>query len=206
VSCHGIRAAYQHNEVNIGWFSFRAIRRTLVRTKPGAGNVIDFLDQGRYCGRQSVRNPHRKSDPAMRLSQRGADGQFHCWVYTRKETATGWVAVRDLDQFADPDKRPLTGPAGLDFEVGRGTPALKEPSGCGKVSGERPIKRVQARETYLRYSPRGTAFHYLHRGDLVKLLIVDGPQGFCFVEVVQSSRDGGVPREARGWVLAESLG
>jgi hypothetical protein len=82
---------------------------------------------------------------------------------------------------------------------------MKPPSGCGKLSVNRPIKAVDARDAHIRYSPHGTSFHYLHRGDHIKVLIVNAPQGFHLVEVLQTDPDGSAHTGTRGWILAEAL-
>ena len=78
---------------------------------------------------------------------------------------------------APPPDSPLDGPGNYDFEVGKTLPRLKKPNSCGKLSLFRPTRRVTATDVYLRYSGRGTAFHYLHHeGDIVRKLISNGPR------------------------------
>lgn len=204
--CHNIRGAWQHSDVCIGWFPFVAITNCNVVTNPhDPTTVLKELRPGSGVGWQSARNPTASPTPPMR---RPRDG--YAWVYTRAGTITGWVKADALA--ADPgaaSKPPLLGPGGYDFEVGRARddgwvgPLPKKPSGCGKVSLSKPLMRVSVRDTYLRYSPRGTSYHYLHRGDLVRLLIVNGPHGFAFGEVVDA--DGLAFPGVRGWLLHESL-
>ncbi len=204
MTCHGFERAFQHDEVRIGWYPYRALVETQIRTMPGAGPVKGVLAPGEGVGRQSVRNPVG-STPKQRPSVRGADGDAYCWVYSRYRSNTGWVRALDIEHQADPAKKPLTGPAYLDFEVGRTEPGPKKPSGCGRPSPTKPVRRVDVTDTYLRYSPRGTAFHYLHRNDTVRLLLVNGPQGFAFCEVLTTSRSSACKPGAQGWVLASSL-
>jgi hypothetical protein len=202
--CHGIAGAFQHDDVKIGWYPYRAIRTTEIRSLPGAGDVRKTLAPGEGIGVQSVRNPTGSSFPAQRQSVIRS-GKQYVWCYSRSLSKTGWVPFFDIEYHPDANKPPLGGPAGIDFEVGRSRPVQKKPSGCGKVSKTKPVRRVAAEDTYLRYSPRGTAFHNLHRGDRVKLLIVDGPSGFAFCQVVQIGHGATVYRGTRGWILASSL-
>ena len=65
---------------------------------------------------------------------------------------------------------------------------------------------MTATDVYLRYSGRGTAFHYLHQGDVVRKLISNGPGGYAFVEVVKTAEPGGpVFSGYRGWVSQTHL-
>lgn len=200
MSCHNIEGAWQHQEVVIGWYPYTVLRSTPVLTKPGGGNLIGTLGQGNGIGLQSVRNPSHSKTPSKRPLVRG-----YAWCYSRSQGWAGWVKFDDIKFDQNPSKPPLKGPAGLDFEVGRTKPAHKQPSGCGSVSKTKPKRCVDSRETYLRYSPRGTAFHYLHKDDVVKLLIVDGPQGFAFCEVLKVSTGSAAKKGSRGWILAEAL-
>lgn len=184
--CHGLSGCFQHAEVNIGWYPFRATRETEVRTLPGGGIILKLLVAAEGIGVQSARNPDRHDKPPMRESVIGVDGAKWVWCYSRYLSKTGWVRFADIEYHSDAAKHPLGGPAGIDFEVGRTVPRSKSVSGCGDkthLHGDDLIRVVDAREVYLRYSPRGTAFHYLHRGDRVKLCLVNGPHGFVCVTV-----------------------
>lgn len=206
MTCHNIDGAFQHCDVNVGWYPCVAVRATELRSKPGAGVLLDQLQPGDGFARQSVRNPSCSASPPPRASTRGADGELYVWGYKRKGARTGWVRVDDVaaDQRAA-RKGPCNGPAREDFEVGRETPTRGAKSGCGKPSLTRPRMQVRARETHLRYSPHGSGYHYLHEGDEVTVLISDGPQGFHFVQVVKAAADGSARPGIRGWVLASSL-
>lgn len=206
MGCHGVEGAFQHPEVNIGWRLGVARRSTEIRTKPGRGELVGRLDGGDGCGIQTVRNPDRKAEPETRPSVDGRDGEQYIWVYARAGSKTGWVRKDDIERLpVDRDKPPLRGPAGLDFEVGRTRPRKKRPSGCGHVSNNQPTKTVNAADAHLRYSPRGTSFHYLHRGDRVQVLLADEGQGFHFVEITDTDADGSARTGGRGWILAEAL-
>ena len=207
MSCHGIEGAFQHPDVNIGWRRGTARAATTIRTKPGAGVVLHELDAGDGCGIQSVRNPDRDADPVTRPSVAGAGGQDYIWVYARDGGKTGWVRRADVERLPPSDDgHPLGGPTKLhlDFEVGVTTPKPKRPSSCGRPSPTQPNRTVTAAELHLRYSPRGTSFHYLHEGDMVQVLLVDAA-GFSFVKVVEAAPDGSARPGSRGWVLAEFL-
>ena len=206
MSCHRIDGAFQSNEVNIGWRLGQARLLTEIRTKPGGGELVGHLDTTDGCGIQTVRNPDRLPAPPTRPPLHGADHDTHIWVYARNGSDTGWVREQDIaHEPVNLAKPPLRGPAGRDFEVGRTLPAMKPPSGCGKLSVNQPVKIVDVREAHLRYSPHGTSFHYLHRGDHVKVLIVNAPQGFHLVEVLHTDPDGSAPTGTRAWIIAEAL-
>jgi hypothetical protein len=163
------------------------------------------LAPGAGIGVQSARNPKRSPNPPQRQSVIGVDGARWVWCYSRAGSQTGWVRFDDIEYARDLSKPPLSGPARLDFEVGRTHPKAKKPSGCGKPSPTKPLRRVKSVDTYLRYSPRGTAFHHLHEGDLVRLLLVNGPQGFAFCEVRKVGCNATAKVGSRGWILQNSL-
>jgi hypothetical protein len=208
MTCFDLKDAFQHRDVNIGWFPFRARRDTEIRTIPGGGNVKAEVLAGRGVGVQSVRNPDRRSVIARRKAERAGDGSQWVWCYRRQGAPTGWIAFDDLEP--DPGRpTPLIGPAKLDFEVGRTAPGVHAVSGCGRDIRDRPrsdrTRDVIADDVYLRYSPRGTAKHYLHHGDEVLLLLVEGPHRFAFVEVLASDPGNPAKPGTRGWILAEKL-
>ena len=135
MSCHRIDGAFQSNEVNIGWRLGQARLLTEIRTKPGGGELVGHLDTTDGCGIQTVRNPVRLPAPPTRPPLHGADHDTHIWVYARNGSDTGWVREQDIaHEPVNLAKPPLRGPAGRDFEVGRTLPAMKPPSGCGKLS------------------------------------------------------------------------
>lgn len=210
--CFGIYRAFQHPSVCIGWRPYRAVRETQIRTQPGAGQLVKVVPKGGGIAVQSARNPERSAEPPTRLPHVRNDGKEFVWCYSRAGTLQGWVAKEDIEYHQDLTKPPLDGPAGYDFEIGRPRedggwgPREKKPNGCGKISLTKPLRKVIADETYLRLSGRGTAFHYLEKGDIVKLYIVDGPAGFAFCEVVSAFPGSSAKRGTRGWILQESLG
>ena len=208
MTCHGIKGAFQHPDVRIGWYPFRANRVLEVRTKPNGGQLIKTVPKYGGLALQSTRNPESEPlDPRQRIPILMPDGEIYSWVYTRTGTLQGWVNKAMIE--VDPDaanKTPLLGPAKRDFEVGRTLPLPKMKSGCGNVSKTQPLRRVKVRETYLRYSPRGTAFHYLHEDDIVRLLIVDGGHGFGFCEVISLTTGSAAKIGSRGWIQHVSLG
>ena len=209
MTCFDVPDAFGHREVNIGWFPFRAKRDTEIRTIPGAGNLIAPAPAGKGLGVQSVRNPDRKDIIPRRKAEPAADGRPWVWCYRRQGAKTGWINFDDIEPDADKSKPPLTGPARLDFEVGRTSPGPHSASGCGRDVRGRPraerVRVVKAQDVYLRYSPRGTAKHYLHDGEEVLLLLVDGPHGFAFAEVLASSDGNPAKPRTRGWILAAAL-
>jgi hypothetical protein len=205
--CHGFAKAYQHPDVRIGWAPYVAVTETEIRSNPGGGTLLKSLIKGGGVGYQSVRNPTGSLNPELRLPVH-VYGEEYAWVYSRAGTITGWIRLADIAP--DPNagsKSPLRGPGGFDFEIGNPlTPPLpKRPSGCGSISKTKPLRRVASRETYLRYSPRGTAYHYLHKDDIVRLLLVDGPHGFGFCEVVEARQGSPLRPGTRGWIQQMSL-
>jgi hypothetical protein len=206
MDCFDIDKAYQNHQVNIGWRLGKAVcpTSTAIRTLPGAGVRVGTLKAGAGCGLQSVRNPHRSPHPDPRGVEHDADGVAYVWIYARRNSKTGWVRQQDIAQLppGSPDQ-PLIGPAGADFEIGNGHPAHKRKSGCGRRSKRRPIKTITRPYTYLRYSAHGTAFHYLHRGDKVKVLIINDHLGSEFVEVVGLAGGATVGIGARGWIITK---
>ena len=202
MTCYGLDRAYMHPDVVIGWYPFAANVATEIRTSThGRGRLLSPVRRGATVGVQSVRNPRSDPNPARR-----PDFDGYVWCYTLKGGFTGWVKLSDLVPRATPPESPLDGPGGYDFEVGKTLPRLKRPNGCGKLSLFRPKRRVTATDVYLRYSGRGTAFHYLHEGDIVRKLISNGPGGYAFVEVVRTAEPGGpVFSGYRGWVSQTHL-
>jgi hypothetical protein len=201
VTCYGINKAYQHPEVCIGWYPFVTTSETEIRTAPNGGHLLKAMIKGGGVGVQSVRNPRAEATPPPRPAVNG-----WLWCYARSTGDTGWIRADDVVADPDADTKPaLRGPGLWDFEVGRPAPdgrvgpRPKKPNGCGYLSAMTPLRRVAARTVALRYSGRGTAFHYLHEGDLVRLLIVNAPAGYAFCEVVETKN--GVPyKGARGWL------
>lgn len=180
-------------EVNVGYYPNRTSREATLRSGPGEHfDVVQGLPAGQRVGRQSVRNPQRSSRPPRRDAR-----NRYAWVYVHRQGRSGWVRsdvlLPDPGGWAD-------GPAGEDFEVGdapgvrhRPRPRRRPRFTLGRrASGRRVVK---ARDVYLRYAPRSTAFSYLDRGDVVELRW-RGATYSC-VEVVSSAH---TPRGTRGWV------
>lgn len=206
MTCHGIDRAFTHPEVCIGWYPATAVVATKIRTQPGGGHIVRALKPGAGLGLQSGRNPEACPEPALRVPIVGPDDQEYFWCYSRAGRFAGWVRARDVDfDSRAEDKAPLLGPTAKDFEVGRTLPQPRRQSGCGRpVEGE-PEYLVSVRDTLLRYSERGAAFHYLHEGDLVRLLLVGAPHGFAFCEVIQVGPGASLRPGTRGWVPQAAL-
>jgi len=167
-----------------------------------AGTLIKSVPKGGGLGYQSVRNPTGDPNPPLRLPVT-IDGIKYAWVYSRAGDRTGWIKYDDIEPDTNSLSKPaLDGPGGYDFEVGRTPPLEKKPNSCGKISLTRPTRTITSRDTYLRYSPRGTAFHYLHKGDIVKVLLVNAEKdSFAFVEVLEAGSGSPVKPGYRGWIL-----
>ena len=71
------------------------------------------------------------------------------------------------------------------------------------MAAARGRTRVRAREVYLRWSPRGTAFRYLVRGDEVRRLCrwESGAHDYTGIEVITADW---AATHVRGWVLTSS--
>lgn len=199
MTCHNLSRAFTHDEVCCGYYPFRTIAPLKGYSKPGAGHEMVALPKHGGFAIQSVRNPHRLADPGPRPLIRG-----YAWGYAR---ATGISCYVDFAQLEYHESSKLcTGPAGEDYEAGHDyRPREKKPNGCGHLAEKRLVKRVNARETHIRYSARGTSWSYLHYGDTVEVLIPDAPQGFSFVKVLTASPDGGVKPGAFGYVWTKAL-
>lgn len=203
MTCYGLDRAFMHPDVVIGWYAYTVVAPdgTDIRTNThGRGSLIWHSRKGATIGVQSVRNPTSSPTPPRRPAFDG-----YVWCYSVMGSHTGWVKLSDLAPLSHAAS-PLDGPGGYDFEVGLTLPRPKKPNGCGKLSLFRPKRRVAAKNVYLRYSGRGTAFHFLHEGDIVRKLISNGPGGYAFVEVVKTAEPGGpVFSGYRGWVGQEHL-
>jgi hypothetical protein len=116
----------------------------------------------------------------------------------------GRQTVRSPDHDDLPPDRPCKGPAGFDFEPGV-MPSKQGPhTSCGARAmgpARQRARVVAAADVYIRYSPAGTAWDYLLRGDRVELRC-HGPRGFDGVTVVSSRH---LPAGATGWASAGAL-
>jgi hypothetical protein len=208
VACLGIADAFQHRDVNIGWYPFETTRDTEIRSIPGAGVLVASAPSGCGIGVQSVRNPDKLSNIPPRPPASAADGSPWVWCYHCAGTATGWIAAGDIQADPDRSRPPLRGPGGYDFEVGRTSPGPHSVSPCGHDISALPeaerVRIVKSVDVYLRYSPGGTAKDYLDTGDKVLLILV-GAAEFVFVQVVASSPDNPAGPGARGWMSLEAL-
>jgi hypothetical protein len=157
---------------------------------------------GLHCGRQSARNPGCADHPRLRRVENA-----FVWGYVMPpgHKKSGWLSLEVLEQ--DLGFEGLAcGPAGADFD-------RRHPQRCGAHCDGKPIAdvdrlrgtaAVSAREVYLRWSPRGTAFRYLVRADRVRRLarFRSGPHDYTAVEVLDGRW---TPAGTRGWVLSSGL-
>jgi hypothetical protein len=198
--CFGVDGLYSGDEVNIGYRPLRVVRPTAIRVAPGpTAAVVVALRAGQGLGRQTVRNPDHLDEPPERPPARGADGRDWIWVYGRAHGGSGWIPLEDCELAASPPGRPCRGPAGFDFEPG----VMPSKRGPHTTCGARAVvPRAWRRRTvavdcvYLRYSPDGTAWDYLCRGEEVEI-VCHGPRGFAGVIVPA--------RRAAGWVDGAAL-
>jgi hypothetical protein len=204
---HGI---FGPDAVDVAYEPWQADAAAALRVGPDplapvvlAGRGVDVVVQaGGHVGRQSTRNPGCLERPALRPAVAGFVWGYGMPPAHRK---SGWVALEALR--ADPGHTALAcGPAGADFD-------RREPGACGGHCDGRPLQGVEAaggpatviaRDAYLRYSPGGTAFRYLVRGDRVRRLCRwrSGRKDYTAVNV-RAAR--WAPRGARGWVISSAL-
>jgi hypothetical protein len=158
--------------------------------------------RGLHFARQSERNPRCSDHPRLR---RAEDGFVWGYVMPPGHKKSGWLPLDVLEPHPRFDEL-ACGPAGADFD-------RRHPRRCGSHCDGQPIRdvarlkgttSVAAREVYLRWSPRGTAFRYLVRGDRVRRLCrwESGPHDYTGIEVVEARW---APVRARGWVLSSAL-
>jgi hypothetical protein len=203
VPCHGIEGLYSGHEVNIGYRPYRTTRPTAIRVAcdPTADAVVE-LRAGQGLGRQTVRNPDHDDSPPDRPAAGPADGWI--WVYARQQGGSGWIPLDDVEPWHSPPGRPCKGPAGFDFEPGVMPTKHGPHTSCGtRAIGPARLRArvVAAADVYIRYSPAGTAWDYLLRGDRVELRC-HGPRGFDGVTIVSSRY---LPAGATGWATAGVL-
>ncbi|HVW18038.1 MAG TPA: hypothetical protein VHB30_07295 [Solirubrobacteraceae bacterium] len=202
--CFGIDGCFRGDEVNIGYRPYRTVAPTSIRTGTGpAYPIVVSLEAGQGLGRQTARNPDHDDLPPDRPSRAGDDGREWIWVYARRHGGSGWIPLADAEPTPSPPGRPCRGPAGFDFEPG----AMPSKHGPHTTCGSRSVgparwrRRRVAQDVYLRWSPDGTAFDYLHAGDSVRLEC-SGPRGFAGVTVLGARA---LPPGAGGWTDARML-
>jgi len=197
------------DRVDVAYEPWRATRSVPLRVGPSREAPIVTAREaevrvwpGLHFGRQSVRNPDCSDHPPLRRAENG-----FVWGYVLPpgHKKSGWLALDALEQHLAAE-RIACGPAGSDFD--RRDPAL-----CSGHCDGRPLTGVAsaggrttvgAREVYLRWSPRGTAFRYLVRGDEVRRMCrwESGAHDYTGVDVVNARWS---PVGVRGWVLTSSL-
>lgn len=204
MSCHGIDGCFRGDEVNIGYRPYRATTATAVRTGRGLDYAtVVALRPGQGLGRQTVRNPGHDDYPPDRPAQAGDDGRPWIWVYARSQGGSGWIPLADVQSTVSPPGRPCRGPAGFDFEPG----LMPSKHGPRTTCGQRALGPLAWRtrhvlgHVYVRWSPDGTAFDYLHAGDVVELRC-RGPRAFAGVSVLEAAA---LPAGAGGWVDVAAL-
>ena len=205
MSCHGIDGCFRGDEVNIGYRPYRTIRDTALRSGPGAEfAVVVALDAGQGLGRQTVRNPDHLDLPPDRPAATGTDGRPWIWVYARRHGGSGWIPLADTEPTTSPPGRPCRGPAGFDFEPG----VMPSKHGPHTTCGSRAVgpakwrrRRIGVPSAYLRWSPDGTAWNYLHSGDAVEVRC-HGPRAFAGVTVIASRT---VDPGESGWIEESAL-
>ncbi len=204
-----IAGVFGPDGVDVAYEPWRALRRTALRVGPHARSPVVLADSGEavglrageHLGRQTTRNPACLDRPPLRAAVAGFVWGYCMAPAIRK---SGWMRLGDLEAdaaFADL----ACGPAGHDFD-------RRRPQACGGHCDGRPLTGVRAvsgladvtaRDLYLRYAPRSTAYRYLVDGDQLRLLAAwRSAPAWLAVEV---RRARWTPRGSRGWVLAGGL-
>ena len=197
------------NRVDVAYEPWRATGFARLRVGPDgeapvvtARGVEVTIRQGLHFGRQSVRNPGCADHPPLRPAENG-----FVWGYVLPpgHKKSGWLPLDALEQDLGAE-RIACGPAGSDFD-------RRDPSLCREHCDGRPLMGVApaggnttvgAREVYLRWCPRGTAFRYLVRGDDLRRLCrwESGAHDYTGIEVISARW---TAARVRGWVLTSSL-
>jgi len=225
-TCGGLTDAWTKASVNVGWYPYRALRRTPILL--AEGEVLGWLDAHDTFNLQSTRNPHCLDAPPLRPA-RTAGGVTYRWGYAASGSQTGWVAEADLAWDADDaDRACQDGPAQVDFMVSRDPQRGCAPTACRADPGrERGMcwsaavnsqydgdhdcggarvslaRRVTARESHLRFAPLSTSHHYVFRDDAVHVMY--RAHGWSFVEVTASGHPELTPVGSRGWLQDTSV-
>jgi hypothetical protein len=225
-TCGGLSDAWTKASVNVGWYPYRAVRRTPILM--AEGEVLGWLDAGDTFSLQSTRNPRCLDAPPLRPA-RDVDGALHRWGYAADGSTTGWVADADLVwDAADAGRVCQDGPARVDFMVSHDPQRSCEPTACradpgrergmcwssavnSQYDGDRDCggerlslsRRVDARESHLRFAPLSTSHHYVFRDDQVHVMY--RAHGWSFVEVTASRHPQLTPVGTRGWLQDTSL-
>ena len=159
--------AFQHPDV-IRWYRSRPTwRRRSARTPTDAGGLLSPIRAERpwACRASATRGPIRtRAASGLRRLRLVLHAQG--WLHRMGEAGGPRAG-------ATPPGNPLDRPGGYDFEVGD-VAAAQEAEQVRQASlfrrsggdGEGRLPEVQR---------RGTAFHYLHQGDIVRKLISNGP-------------------------------
>ena len=200
---------YGPNQVDVAYEPWRATGFARLRVGPDddapvvtARGVEVTISAGLHFGRQSVRNPGCADHPPLRREENGFGWGY---VLPPGHKKSGWIALGVLEQHLAAE-RIACGPAGTDFD--RRDPRLCREhcdghplTGVASASGR---TTVGAREVYLRWSPRGTAFRYLVHGDEVRRLCrwESGAHDYTGIEVIRARW---TAARVRGWVLTSSL-
>jgi hypothetical protein len=200
---------YGPDEVDVAYEPWRAagLARMRVGPSPTAPVVLArdeevIVEPGLHFGRQSTRNPRCVDHPALRAA---VDGFAWGYVLPPGHRKSGWIPLDVLERdLGFPGL--ACGPARADFD-------RRDPTSCRGHCDGRPLLGVElvggdavvaAREVYLRYSPRGTAYRYLVRGDRVLRLCRwrSGNHDYTGIDVRAARWS---QRSSRGWVITSAL-
>lgn len=134
--CGGIPDAYTKASVNVGWYPYRANKRT--RIYRAEGNVLGTLEAGQTFSLQSTRNPGCLDAPPLR-PPRAYNGEDYYWGYAAEGGLTGWVRGEDLtDDGGSCARLCQDGPASADFQVKQDGAATCEALCCDTVDERHP--------------------------------------------------------------------
>lgn len=135
--CGGIPDAYTKASVNVGWYPYRANKRTSILR--AEGNVLGTLEAGQTFSLQSTRNPSCLDSPPLR-PPRSYNGEDYVWGYAAEGSLTGWVKSADLayDGGGSCSRLCQDGPANVDFQVKQNASATCEALCCDTVDERYP--------------------------------------------------------------------
>lgn len=196
MTCGNIQGAYSGHEVNVGWYGYKVAKNCHLRYGPGDNfESVQQLKQGERVGVQSTRNPKSIDDPPKRPTVVDNAGRHWAWVYVKEGGKVGWVKVSCVCQIhsALPWAR---GPRGQDFHIGL-EKATRGPRTSCHGGRRNKVRVINADHVRLRYHPKGTAYHWLQKGDTVRELFRRSLDDYAVVTVINSelTKEG-----TRGWV------
>jgi hypothetical protein len=194
--CADIAGCWTTSEVNVGYYPFR-VKATEAHLRVGPSSrfhSVATVRRGQRVGVQSTRNPDCHDRPPMRLERNG-----YVWCYANQKGTSGWILRSAIEEDTSGEVW-ADGPASLDFQVGAQPCREGSDSSCKGQRSDR-VRRIAAKEVYIRYAPQSSPLGYLREGDRVRERF-RGARAYVCVEVITSKT---VPVGTRGWIIYKSL-